>query len=309
VKVAFDARPASEMRGIGRYTRSLLAALHDVAVDRGGEVIDRGGARGVDVLHAPWMDGAPLRPRVPTVVTLHEVMALKRPGEYLRSGLRYRMRYLAVKRAAQVIVPTRAVASEATEKLRLPADRVHVVHEAHDGVFVPRTEHEIARVRRRYDLPPRYLVWVGCLRHPDPRRRIGALAEAVQDVPLVLVGEAAPWTREIEGVTLTGAVPDDDLAAIYSGAVSYVCPSEDEGFGLAPVEALACGTPVVACDIPALREVLDSRATFVPAGDLDALVAAAERARRPAPAPPPWTWSDAAQATWEVYERALADGA
>jgi hypothetical protein len=63
----------------------------------------------------------------------------------------------------------------------------------------------------------------------------------------------------------------------------------------------------VACDGPALREVLGDRATFVDCEDLGALVAAGERAQRPAPAPPPWTWADAARSTWDVYERALDD--
>ncbi len=107
-------------------------------------------------------------------------------------------------------------------------------------------------------------------------------------------------------MTLTGHVSDEHLAAIYSGAHALVIPSEQEGFGLPAVEALACGTPVVACEVPALREVLDARATFVPAGDLGALIAAAERALRPAPPPPAWTWQDAAQATWQVYEHAAA---
>ncbi len=99
---------------------------------------------------------------------------------------------------------------------------------------------------------------------------------------------------------------DEDLAAIYTGAHALVFPSDDEGFGLPPVEALACGTPVAATDSPAVREVLGGRAALVEAGDLPGLLAAAERARRPAPAPPAWTWDDAAEATWAVYERAVA---
>ena len=65
-------------------------------------------------------------------------------------------------------------------------------------------------------------------------------------MPLVLVGPTGPWAHELPDVHLTGRVTDDELAAIYSGAHALVFPSDDEGFGLPPVEALACGTPVAA---------------------------------------------------------------
>ena len=156
-------------------------------------------------------------------------------------------------------------------------------------------------------MPEEYLLWVGDLRHPDPHRRIPALASAPRELPLVLVGAAGAWARELDGgVIVTGEVPDDELAALYTGAHALVLPSSEEGFGLPAVEALACGTPVVAADGPALREVLEGRATFVDPGDVAGILTAAHAARRPAPAPPPWTWGDAAAATWGVYERALA---
>jgi alpha-1,3-rhamnosyl/mannosyltransferase len=304
VRVAFDTRPASGPTGIARYARSLRAALDGEAERRGGEIVDAHRPRGVDVFHSPWIDGAPLRPRCPAVVTLHDVVPLKRPGEYLRTGMRFRMRYLAVERASRVIVPTTAVAEEAVAALKLEPARVHVVPEAADPAFSPRPPAEVARVRAEHEIPEDYLVWVGGLRHPDPRKRVSAMAETARELPLVLVGDAGPWTRELPDVILTGSVDDDDLAAIYTGARALVFPSDDEGFGLPTVEALACGTPVVACDIPALREVLGARATFVDPDDLEALMAAAERAQRPAPEPPAWTWDDAARATWDVYELA-----
>jgi glycosyltransferase involved in cell wall biosynthesis len=164
----------------------------------------------------------------------------------------------------------------------------------------------VATVRERFALPAEYLVWVGGLEHPDPRKRIAALAETPRDMPLVLVGATKAWAHELPDVTLTGHVNDDDLAAIYTGARALVLSSDDEGFGLPTVEALACGTPVVACDVPALREVLADRATFVGHDDLAGLLATAAIARRPAPAPPEWSWLDAARSTWETYAAALA---
>jgi glycosyltransferase involved in cell wall biosynthesis len=305
VRVAFDFRPASGPSGIARYTRSLRAALGGEATARGGEVVDSHRPRDVDHFHSPWIDGALLRPRGPQVVTLHDVVPLKRPGEYLRSGLRFRLRYLAVERAARVIVPTTAVAEDAVASLKLDAARVHVVPEAADLAFSPRSDAQVAAVRERFGLPDDYVMWVGGLRHPDPRKRVAALAETPSELPLVLVGDAGAWARELPGAILTGGVDDDTLAAIYTGARALVFPSDDEGFGLPTVEALACGTPVVACDIPALREVLGTRATFVAPDDLEGLMEAGAAAQRPAPAPPDWSWADAARATWDVYELAV----
>jgi glycosyltransferase involved in cell wall biosynthesis len=303
MKVAFDNRPAHDPRGIGRYASCLLDALRETAAS-GDELVEGHRPRRVDVFHSPWIDGALLRPPCPQVVTLHDVVPLKRRSEYLRTGIRFRMRYLAVERSQFVIVPSAVVAAEVTEHLGIGSDRLVVVPEAPAPLLHERGPDEIAAVRKRYRLPTDYLLWVGGLQTPDPRKRIAALAKAPRELPLVLVGATKPWAHELPDVTLTGHVSDDHLAAIYSGARALVFPSDDEGFGLPTVEALACGTPVVASDLPVLREVLGDRATFVESGDLEALLAAGVAATRPAPKPPTWTWLDAARATWQVYEDA-----
>ena len=300
MKVAFDARGAGDPRGIGRYVRCLLAGLRETQGEH--TVVESHKPRRGQLFHSPWIDGAQIRAGVPQVVTLHDLVPLKRRSEYLRTGVRFRLRYLAVERADRIIVPTRAVAGDVLEHLRVPEERIRVISEAATAVMHPRSAAEVAAVRERYDLPPEYLVWVGGMERPDPRKRVAALADAPRELPLVLVGPVRQWARELTDVTLTGFVPDDDLAAIYSGARALVFPSDDEGFGLPTVEALACGTPVVACDLPALREVLGDRAAFVPQDDLEGLLAAGVAASRPAPAPPPWSWEDAARATWTVYE-------
>jgi alpha-1,3-rhamnosyl/mannosyltransferase len=301
VKVAFDSRPAKQPCGIGRYARCLADALTASAQ---GEIVETHRPRRCDIFHAAWLEGAMLRCPVPMVVTLHDLAPLRRRGEYLRSGLGGKLRYLAVQRAARVIVPTHALAEQAIEALDLAPDRVAVIPEAPAPKLRPCGEKEVKAVRERYDLPERYLLWTGRLTTPEPRKRVAALVRAPRTLPLVLVGAAGSWALELPNVTLTGALPDDELAAIYTGAHALVFPSDHEGFGLPPVEALACGTPVAASDAPALREVLDGRATLSPVDDLAGLVKAAEAATRPAPPPPAWTWEDAAELTWEVYEEA-----
>ena len=306
MKVAFDSRGAGDVRGIGRYVRCLLEALQETRGPEDRIVETHRPDAAYSVYHSPWIDGVYLRARCPQVVTLHDLVPLKRRAEYLRTGVRVRLRYMAVQRAERVIVPTSAVARDAVARLGIDGDRIAVIAEAPATAMTPRGEEEVDAARRRYGLPPEYLVWVGGLEHPDPRKRVADMAAAPRELPLVLVGRTGHWARQLPDVTLTGHVPDDDLAAIYSGARALVFPSDDEGFGLPPVEALACGTPVVACDVPAVREVLDGRATFVEMGDLDGLLAAGAAATGPAPAPPAWTWEDAARATWKVYADAIA---
>jgi glycosyltransferase involved in cell wall biosynthesis len=305
LNVAFDSRPVSDAHGVGRYTRCLLDALRETA-QAGEEIVETPRPGRADVFHAPWMAGALLHSPCPMVVTLHDLAAMKRRSEWLRTGVRPRLRQLAVQRAVRVIVPTEALADEALARLGLEREQIDVIHEAPAACMYPRPEQEIAAVRARFELPARYLLWVGGLQHPDPAKHVTKLAATPREMPLVLVGSTSAWAHELPDVILTGQVGDDELAALYSGAQALVVASREEGFGLPAVEALACGAPVVACEAAALREVLDGRVTFVPAGDLEALIGAAEAARRPAAQPPAWSWRDAAQATWQVYERALS---
>jgi glycosyltransferase involved in cell wall biosynthesis len=139
--------------------------------------------------------------------------------------------------------------------------------------------------------------------------------------PLVLVGPPG-WGEALdlaglpaEAVRTRGYLPEDRLARVVAGAAALVFPSWYEGFGLPALEALACGAPVVASDLPALREVLGDQAELVPPGDAAALADALARvlqdpggepartARRARAAA--FTWAACAQATLSAYRRAL----
>jgi hypothetical protein len=136
--VAFDSRPAATVRGVGRYTRCILAALRGTAPE-GVEIVEthrpsaQTRARRAHVFHSPWIEGAMLRSPCPMVVTVHDVEALTRLSERLRSGgVHSRLRHLAVARATHVIVPTDAIAEDAVTKLGLDRGRVVVIPEAPD---------------------------------------------------------------------------------------------------------------------------------------------------------------------------------
>ena len=334
-RVAFDARvlehAALAERGIGRYTRSLLDAFgasgRDViplralrrppAPERVAELLEhpllaRDVHRiGAGVLHSPSIDFGTTRPGVPYVVTVHDLVPLKQPERYLRTGLKHRLRYAAVKRATRIIVPTRAVASDCERLLGIAADRIEIITEAPAPVFT-RID-DAAALLARFDLPDAFVLWVGGLDPPDPRKGVAELAAAASlhgGLPLVLAGRI-----DAEGAALAkpgrvipiGRATDDELAALYSAATALALPSDEEGFGLPAMEALACGTPVAAFAIDAMREqYADSPdVALVDRGDHAGLLTAAEALSGHRASAPSRTWADVADETWRAYELAL----
>jgi glycosyltransferase involved in cell wall biosynthesis len=280
---------------------------------------------GVAVHHSLSIYRTPLVSRAPVVVTMHDVAPLQWPALYLRTGLVHRTLYRAVRRAAAIMCPSRAAREDLLRHLDVDSERVSVVPEAADERFRPTDPSEV-RARLRLDGP--YLLYVGGLVHRDPRKDVEGLIDAfsewsrTEDRPetLVLAGEVGPAARELERrargarVLFAGFVAEADLPALYSGASCLVTASRYEGFGLPALEAIACGTPVVAYEAGAVAETAGPGALLVPSGDGTALMHAAGRlcdepeltkrlaedGRQHAGS---FSWRRTAELTWDVYER------
>jgi len=289
----------------------------------------------VDVFHATNFVAPPAR-RAAVVVTVHDLTYLRYPEMVTAASARYRdLVPRALRRGAIVCTPTAAVADEVADAYRLPPERLVVTSLGVGPAWRAATPPDPAWLAGR-GLPERYLLFVG---NREPRKNLPTLLTAYRDLlasrvpggvagppgdlpPLVLVGPPG-WGEALdlaglppEAVRTPGYLPEDDLARVVAGAAALACPSWYEGFGLPALEALACGTPVVAADLPALREVLGDQAELVPPGDATALAdalarvlddpggepaRAARRARAAA-----FTWAACARATLSAYHRALA---
>jgi glycosyltransferase involved in cell wall biosynthesis len=172
---------------------------------------------------------------------------------------------------------------------------------------------ELARVRREHALPERFVLHIGTV---EPRKDVLLLADVCRDldVPLVLGGAVAPGEAVPTSARHLGYVPAADLPALYAGATVVAYPSRYEGFGLPPLEAMACGAPVVATRVGALPETLADAARLVPPRDAPALRAALrellhdEQARHTLVAAgldraKAFSWSATAHGTLDVWRR------
>ena len=292
--------------------------------------------RPVDVLHVQYT--APPFAPCPVVATIHDLSFEHLPDTFKRRSrmqLRLTVRRTA-RRAAQLIAPSEFTCRDIARTYHVAPERINHIPLAASEHFTPATTEEIARVRRRYEINNDYILAVGSI---QPRKNLTRLVRAYSALrrarpnaklpKLVLVGKKAWLYTETlraivecglaQDVNLTGYVPEADLPALYTGALCFVYPSYFEGFGLPPLEAMRCGTPVITSDRTSLPEVVGDAGLLVNPFDEGALATALAslidddtlcarlrthglaRAAR-------FDWHETARRTLEVYQRAKGEG-
>ncbi|MBP1684185.1 MAG: glycosyl transferase group 1 [Deltaproteobacteria bacterium] len=257
---------------------------------------------GLDLLHAPALT-APLRLRCPTVITVHDTCWCG-PQRWPARGVKRTLmnayhRFVAqraIRRAAALITVSQSAKDSIVGELGVSPGRIFVTYEAPPPIYVPVADpHRLAGVRRKYGLSDRFILGMGSA---DPRKNVSQLLRAYAALApsmrerheLVVVWAHGDLITDLVAqlsdlglrarVRFLDAVPTEDLVLLYNAAGVFVFPSLAEGFGLPPLEAMACGTPVVAANTSAMPEILDAAATLVDAHDGRAIAAAVERVLR-----------------------------
>lgn len=280
-------------------------------------------AGGAEVTHFPNFIRPPLS-RGRSVVTVHDLTLLRAPETMEPKNLAYQTAHLAktLQRADRIITDCQFVADELVADCGVDRSRVMPIHLGLDAAFVAPPADVISAFKQRHAIDRPYLLHVGTV---EPRKNHAFLFEAFAalkdrglfDGELLLVGGRG-WKSEETFAAVArhpdirhlGFVPDAELPALYAGAEVFVFPSLYEGFGFPPLEAMQCGTPVVASTRGSLREVLGEGAELVEDFSVDAWVESIRRARnRDGGVGRRWAtryqWADTARATLEVY-RSLA---
>lgn len=205
----------------------------------------------------------PVTWRRPAVATLHDFTSITMPGRHrLKTVLSFNLFIgRSLELATRVACVSRAVAGDAMRGFGVPAWKIAIVPNGVDAFFSPDGDEAD------------YLLYAGTL---EPRKGIDLLLAAWQSLPaprprLVLCGDAGWRTRVPQDVEVTGYVTRERLRELYRHALAFVYPSRFEGFGIPPLEAMACGAPVIATRTGAIPEFAEGAAVLVPPGDRDAL--------------------------------------
>ncbi len=294
----------------------------------------------VDLLHALAFV-TPLLSPCPMVVTIYDLSFLLYPESFKRFKRFYLGLFtrLSARRARRIIAISESTKRDVVRLLGVPPEKVEVIYCGIDEAFRPLAplppqswgeRGEVAAFRSKRGLPERFILFVGTI---EPRKNVTRLIEAFADLRFAIcdlrlvIGGAKGWFYQdvfarveelgLEGqVMFPGYIPVSELPLWYNAAELFVYPSLYEGFGLPPLEAMACGTPVITANTSSLPEVVGEAGLTVDPLDVEGLAKAMRRVlgdealrqemrKRGLQRARGFSWTKTAQETVQVYQRAM----
>ena len=288
---------------------------------------------GIDLLHSTDFI-PPLRLHgFKSVITVHDLAFLRWPHFLTEASARYYGQVeAAVERADHIIAVSESTKNDLVKLLGAPRDKITVVHEAADPIYRPLARAEaLASIRSKFPLPEEFILFVSTI---EPRKNINTLLHAYRrlldsykvSAGLVLAGSTGWLSDQIfdtveqldlqRHVTFLGRVQNGDLLYLYNLACCLAHPAHYEGFGLPPLEAMACGTPVVASNVSSLPEVVGDAALLIDPNSDEELAVALHRLltneelramlrEKGLVRARTFSWERAAEETLAVYQRTL----
>lgn len=255
------------------------------ALQGGYRTLFRALARGYALYHEP--NHIPMRCNLPTVTTIHDLSVLVHPAWHPADRVKwYEREFDAGLRQTRVfIAASEFTRREMTARLGVPPERIVVSYQAPRPAFRPLAPAEAAARLAALSVPARFFLYVGTL---EPRKNVTGLLEAYaalppatrRDHPLLIAGAWGWKGRQLreallrhglgQDVRLLGYLFDDQLAALYSRCTALVWPTLYEGFGLPPLEALACGARVIVSNVASLPEVVGDAGVLLDPLDVSA---------------------------------------
>jgi glycosyltransferase involved in cell wall biosynthesis len=275
--------------------------------------------------HSPYYL-MPYRPGVPTVLTAYDVIPLIYPQYYTAAQrLIFRVAHaLALRTARVVLAISEATKRDLVQHFGTDAKKISVTPLAADARFTPQSASAIQVVREKYRLPDQYALYFGSNKpHKNLARLVTAFANfqrPTSNIHLIIAGswdarypEAKQLAANNDRIRFLGPVSEPDLPALYGGATAFAFVSEYEGFGLPVLEAMACGTPVIASNMSSLPEVIGDAGLLVDPRDVNAIAAALDRVlddadlqlelkQRSLDRAAQFSWARTAQQTLDVYQ-------
>ena len=284
----------------------------------------------IDVVHCTDFI-PPFYYRGTTVITVHDLAFLLYPHFLTRRSARYYgLIDRAVRRADHIIAVSEATKRDLVRLTGTPENKMTVIYEAAEPIYFPIHDQEVlARIHAKYHLPEQYVLFVGTI---EPRKNLPTLIRAFQGLvekyksqaDLVIVGKKGWLYNDVyelvdklhlqDRVHFLGRVPTADLPHLYNASQMLVLPSYYEGFGLPPLEAMACGVPVIVSDTSVMPEVVGDAALRVPHEDVEGFTVAmwrlltdqnlrADMIAKGQKRVKCFSWERAARETLDVYKR------
>jgi len=226
-----------------------------------------------DLYHAPSFV-APVFNPFPMVMTIHDLNHLAFASNYsMYHAIYYRFVVKpSARKSIKIITGSEFSRKEISKYLSVPEEKIKVIPYGCSGKFrLIEDKEELRRVRRKFSIPEAFILYVGAYKfHKNLFNLFRSYANLSPEIPLVLSGNGNKELRSLSKrlgierrIIFIGDIQDDDLPAVYNSAVLFVFPSLYEGFGLPPLEAMACGCPVVVSNVASLPEVCGDAAYYV----------------------------------------------